>query len=182
MRNLTFFQLLAIVFAMLSPAIIFNYFGTSPLYKVYGQKIQEISLNPIGYKELFTEVFDHALECPKIASSKCREEIQRQIMSTLQTTDLNFPEYFVRLTSEGTLQKLFLSGEVLEISANTQGEKRVVSLLLDKEHNLLWNGWRVSESESNIKFLNDLYSEAEVIIPVKVHGKIKGAIVYLYGD
>lgn len=173
--------LLIILGVASTPFVLLNLYG-QPLLQIYDRRTRDMNEDSEVYKQLFSETFDKARTCTIEKSEGCKEEVQRDLMAILKRSDLNTPEYYIRLTPDGRIQKLFMSSEVEETVPKTEGEYKVQAFLRGKTNNILWNTWRTNSDDSTTLFLEDLYSEAEVVIPFKVNNSIVGAIVYLYGD
>lgn len=182
MKRIVLFILVIASLILLLPFTLFKFLSTQTIFDVYDRKTSEINRNVEGYSVLFTQIFDNAEICASQPTVDCTSRIQEQIKAALRTDNLYFPEYFIRLTNEGIMQKLFLSGELVETKPTTVGEVRVRDFIEGKDNNLFWNTWRSNSSDSTMIFLKDLYSEAEIIIPFKQGLKIKGVVVYLFGD
>jgi hypothetical protein len=74
-----------------------------------------------------------------------------------------------------------LHGEWVEETVNTGGEKKVAQFLESPKSGYL-RGIRIDATYSNMVYLRDFYSEAEIIVPVYEGTKVIGAVVKLYGD
>ena len=144
-----------------------------------------INTNQTKYYELVTSIFDEAKKCNNL---KCRNLISLKINENLkEMKGSSFYEgiYFIRINSDGDLEKMFLHGEFKLEKLDTTGERKVFQFLADNNlDNLYLKGFRVDSIISNMHYLNDYYSEAEIIVPIRTYdqAKIVGAIVKGYGD
>lgn len=144
-----------------------------------------INTNQPKYYELATSIFDEAKNCNNL---KCRNLISLKINENLkEMKGVSFYEgiYFIRINSDGDLEKMFLHGEFKLEKIDTTGEEKVFQFLADNNlDNLYLKGFRIDSIYSNMHYLNDYYSEAEIIVPIRTYdqAKIVGAIVKGYGD
>jgi hypothetical protein len=97
--------------------------------------------------------------------------------------------YFIRLKDENTIEKLFLSGKYTTAQSPQAKEKKVLALLKDKRGAICDEGWKIDGNEleegfsgSRMRYLYDMFSEAEILIPVRHDGRVIGAIVKAWGD
>jgi len=151
--------------------------------------------NPQFFDEIFTEILPEAVECNGnaecVADIRSRLDLQTETTASESSTidvpgyfsDVslanNQPMYFITL-DQNQIVKLFFSGGVITTPIETRKEALVRDVLLGKRDKLYGlqanvDGWRMT-------YLNDLYSEAEVIVPYIKDGEIVGAVVYLHGD
>ena len=147
-----------------------------------------INDNPIKYYELVTSIFDESKNCQSI---KCKDSVSLKIhdnLSNMKSTPFYEGIYFIRVNSNGDLEKMFLHGEFKLEKVDTKGEKKVFQFLTKNNYgfasNLYLKGFRIDSVVSNMHYLNDYYSEAEIIVPIRTYDsmKIVGAIVKGYGD
>lgn len=144
-----------------------------------------INSNQSKYYELTTSIFDEAKNCDNL---KCRSLISLKINENLkEMKNTRFYEgiYFIRINSDGYLEKMFLHGEYKLEKIDTAGEKKVFRFLTENNLDKLYlKGFRIDSTFSNMHYLNDYYSEAEIIVPIRTYdqAKIVGAIVKGYGD
>ncbi len=144
-----------------------------------------INTNQSKYYELATSIFDEAKNCNSL---KCRNLISLKINENLKDMKgAPFYEgiYLIRISSDGYLEKMFLHGEYKREKIDTAGEKKVFRFLTENNLDKLYlKGFRIDSAFSNMHYLNDYYSEAEIIIPIRTYdqAKIVGAIVKGYGD
>lgn len=144
-----------------------------------------INSNQSKYYELTTSTFDEAKNCDNL---KCRSLISLKINESLkEMKNTRFYEgiYFIRINSNGDLEKMFLHGEFKLEKVDTTGEKKVFRFLTKNDlDDLYLKGFRIDSGISNMHYLNDYYSEAEIIVPIRTYdqAKIVGAIVKGYGD
>lgn len=120
------------------------------------------------------------------STTDCRSQTGNFIYSQLQDLDqLKYPSstYFIRARKQATIEKLFLSGEYQSEPVDTPAEHLVFLVLQDRLPGwVLAIGAKLDANNSTMHYLNDFHSEAEIIVPVKQHGKVIGALVRLYGD
>lgn len=145
--------------------------------------------NQTKYYELVTSIFDDAKKC---TDEKCKKKISLKINENLKEmkgTPFYEGIYFIRINENGDLEKMFLHGEVKVEKVNTKGEQKVVNFLTKNNYsmfvnNLYLKGFRIDSGISNMHYLNDYYSEAEIIVPIRTYdnAKIVGAVVKGYGD
>lgn len=145
--------------------------------------------NQTKYYELVTSIFDEAKRC---TDEKCKKKISLRIHDNLKEmkgTPFYEGVYFIRVNENGDIEKMFLQGEVKVEKVNTKGEQKVVNFLTKNSYsmfanNLYLKGFRIDSGISNMHYLNDYYSEAEIIVPIRTYdnAKIVGAIVKGYGD
>ncbi len=168
--------------------IVNSFEGIYPLVGEYYLTKNYIQQHPEDMKQLFKNVFNIINKCELnselINLIDCRK-IKEQWISKVFPNDGYFSNYsstyFITLGRENTINKLFLDGKYKETKARSYKEQMVIELLKGKRKNLL--GLRINEMLS-LTYLNDLYSEAEIIVPVyDNHSFVPlGAIVRLYGD
>lgn len=144
-----------------------------------------INTNQSKYYELITTIFDEAKNCNNL---KCRNLISLKINEKLkEMKGTSFYEgiYLIRINNAGDIEKMFLHGEFRLEKIDKIGEKRVLRFLSENNlDNLYLKGFRIDSLFSNMHYLNDYYSEAEIIVPIRTYdgAKIVGAIVKGYGD
>lgn len=178
--------------------VVLLYVGKS-LYESRNEYVQQlVTNNPVFFEKTFTEIFPQAIACKKSGEknecvTKMRREMERllptpivdQLVEKYKIPDqphtmwVDQPMYFITL-KDGQIIKLFFSGGVKLENINTIGELKVMALLngwTDKLYDIVLNDRTIP-----MTYLDDLYSEAEVIAPYKINGKTVGAIVYLHGD
>ncbi len=154
--------------------------------------------NPAFFDTVFEEILTASDDCT-LSETECTQQARSQFDAlTLSTATLSStvqkpnyfssislrsdePFYFIALNKEQTqITKLFFSGERKDSPLITRKEKRVAQLLLGKKERLM--GLQANVEGLRMTYLNDLYSEAEIIVPYKKDGTILGAVVYLHGD
>lgn len=140
--------------------------------------------NQPKYYNLVTTIFDKAKGCE---DEKCRKDISLIIHNDL--VDMKaapFYEglYFIRVGEGGSLEKMFLHGEVKVERVDTNGEKKVYRFLQSNTQDLFLKGFRIDLVVSNMRYLGDFYSEAEIIVPIRTYdgARVVGAVVKGYGD
>lgn len=151
--------------------------------------------NPQFFDEIFTEILPEAIECH--GNAECVAGIRSRLDLLTETTasesstidvpgyfsDVslanNQPMYFITLDQD-RIVKLFFSGGIVTTPIETRKEALVRDVLLGKRNNL--HGLQANVDGLRMTYLNDLYSEAEVIVPYVIDGEIVGAVVYLHGD
>jgi hypothetical protein len=142
-----------------------------------------IEQNETEVNEIFTSVFNKARECN--GDVYCQEGISTEIHRLLANSKEEWPSYtatyFIRLNNNKNIEKLFLHGEWVEETVSTGGEKKVAQFLESPKSGYL-RGIRIDATYSNMVYLRDFYSEAEIIVPVYEGTKVIGAVVKLYGD
>lgn len=166
------------------------------VYTLISAQVSELMQeNPQFFDEIFTEILPEAVECN--GNAECVADIRSRLdllteatASESSTIDVpgyfsnvslanNQPMYFIVL-DQNQIVKLFFSGTIITKPIETRKEALVRDVLLGKRDKLYGlqanvDGWRMT-------YLNDLYSEAEVIVPYVMDGEIVGAVVYLHGD
>ncbi len=151
--------------------------------------------NPQFFDEVFTEIMPAALECGAntdcVASIRSRLDLLTETTASQSSTiDVpgyfsnvslanNQPMYFITL-DQSQIVKLFFSGGIVTTPIETRKEALVRDVLLGKRDKL--HGLQANVDGLRMTYLNDLYSEAEVIVPYLKDGEIVGAVVYLHGD
>lgn len=159
-----------------------QYLGLEGPDSVYQKTQSAISKNPKGYEQIFIYLFDEAKFCKE---ARCRKSVSDKIHKILQTNTKSQPfyesTYFIRLKDQDKMEKLFLHGEYKEEKIDTAGEKKVARFLKSKSGSYL-KGFRIDATYTNMNYLEDFYSEAEIIILFKKENKTLGAMVKAYGD
>ena len=166
---------------------------------------------PSFFESIFNDIFPNALNCSSESSdciSQTREKIDSLSASVVDKNVLpdmddyhlfgrrsqdfkpsnQQPMYFIMLLSNDDLAKLFFSGGLIIEPIDTKKEELVKEFLEGKRSGLY--GLQLREEISlfgrgqilKTHYLEDLYSQAEVIVPYKVDNKIMGAVVYLHGE
>lgn len=176
--------------------------------------------NSKGIKNILTQVFDSAKQCKKsgLSTNYCEEKNKEAILYNLiQPSEFPFPDssladhfdfpstYFVRISQNGFIEKIYLSGTYSEDKVASLGEAVVWSVLNNptSSNKVCWLSGlfgaecrRLSLSKTidydylicigsqlpGGKCLNDFSSDAEDIIFIRDDRKILGAIVRLYGQ
>lgn len=149
-----------------------------------------IDKNSEVFPEIFSKIFTTASTCH--GNLQCKQEVSMDLMGRLHgKEDTRYFEstYFLRLASDGMFEKLFLSGDLNRSVPKTRQERNVRALLLGRRDEICDEGWKVDGNElntgfsgSHMRYLYDMYSEAEIIIPIRSDGKVIGAIVRAWGD
>jgi len=154
---------------------------------------------PSFFQETFQEIFPSVMLCSS-AKQECTSNARRkfdllseqslantnQSMAPWSSIPSNLkPMYFILLADGDTIAKLFFSGDLLLERIDTT-EERMVKEMLEGKRNSLYGpylGEEIAIAE-NLKprYLKDLYSQAEVIVPYYQDKKVVGAIVYLHGQ
>jgi len=166
------------------------------VYTLRSAQVSELMReNPQFFDEIFTEILPEAVECN--GNTECEADIRSRLdlltKATAQkssTVDVpgyfsnvslanNQPMYFIAL-DQNQIIKLFFSGGVITRSIKTRKEALVRDVLLGKRDRL--HGLQANVDGLRMTYLNDLYSEAEVIVPYVKDDEIVGAVVYLHGD
>ncbi len=153
--------------------------------------IEEKAKYSSQYTHIFTTTFPKIRECTLRYDYKyCKNMLQNEINT------LNIPKrytyYFIqkcpsysgshaRVQEESAICKLFKSGDFTRTVVSSPGEQRVYQILEGKQK-YKPNNFRMNEIFTTSRYLFDLYSEAEIIVPVTADGEIIGAIVELYAD
>lgn len=164
---------------------------------------------PFFFEEIFSKIFSYTLSCS--GEPQCISDTRNQL-DTLSSSIIeknvpvdtkndrflgnssNFkpsnqqPMYFIYLLPDGKIAKLFFSGALIFEPVDTKGEILIKEVLEGKRNGLY--GLQLREEISlfgreqifKTRYLKDLYSQAEVIVPYKVNDEIIGAVVYLHGE
>lgn len=151
----------------------------------YGKRqdtIKWIEKEQIGLSKVFNDIFVQAEKCT--AYTSCQQAVAAEIYNVLpglkKLKDFS-STYFIRLSEDRKyILKLFLSGEFKKTIILTTKEKDVRDLLTGSKDILI--GIRIPEIYTNMIWLKDFPSEAEIILPVKDSVTTIGAVVRLYGD
>lgn len=144
-----------------------------------------INDNPIKYYELVTSIFDESKNCQSI---KCKDSVSLKIhdnLSNMKSTPFYEGIYFIRVNNNSEIEKMFLDGSYKLEKVDTNGEKKVFNFLNNYGSLAIYlKGFRIDGGISTMHYLNDFYSEAEIIVPIRTYdrAKIVGAIVKGYGD
>ncbi|MBU0579198.1 hypothetical protein KKE34_05730 [Patescibacteria group bacterium] len=165
------------------------------VYTLRSAQVSELMReNPQFFDEVFTKILPEALECQ--GNVECVVGIRSRLdllteatASESSTIDVpgyfsdvslanNQPMYFITLDQD-RIVKLFFSGGVITSPVETRKEA-LRDVLLGKRDKLY--GLQANVDGLRMTYLNDLYSEAEIIVPYVKDGKIIGAVVYLHGD
>lgn len=193
-------KMLIVFFVIVSIVVSFSawrlYENGKQVYEVRSEQVLNL-MN--SHSQFFAEVFDQILPLGLTCRDDraCVSQVRSQIdllveKSSTTNSDISKPDYFnqVSLSNDqpfyfvalknGQLVKLFFSGEVKVSPIKTLGEVRVKELLLGERNELY--GFQANVDGLRMTYLNDFYSEAEVIVPYKRNGEIIGAVVYLHGD
>ncbi|HLL61222.1 MAG TPA: hypothetical protein VK338_05875 [Candidatus Nitrosocosmicus sp.] len=155
--------------------------GKSELHRRYKKTQLYIEKNHTSFADILTKTFDSASTCTLetyVCQIQNKENIYKYIKNTEELDNFS-STYFIRLSDDNMIEKLFLSGEYKKEKVDTWNERKVARFLKSNKDQLM--GIYIDESYSNMRYLKDLYSEAEVIVPVKVNGKTVGAVVRLHG-
>jgi len=166
------------------------------VYTLRSAQVSELMReNPQFFDEIFTKILPEAVECN--GNAECVADIRSRLDLLTETTasesstidvpgyfrDVslanNQPMYFITLDQD-RIVKLFFSGGVITSPVKTRKEALVRDVLLGKRDKLY--GLQANVDGLRMTYLNDLYSEAEVIVPYVKDGEIIGAVVYLHGD
>lgn len=166
------------------------------VYTLRSAQVSELMReNPQFFDEVFTEILPEAVECN--GNTECEADIRSRLdlltKATAQessTVDVpgyfsnvslanNQPMFFIAL-DQNQIVKLFFSGGVITTPIETRKEALVRDVLLGRRDRL--HGLQANVDGLRMTYLNDLYSEAEVIVPYVKDGEIVGAVVYLHGD
>lgn len=166
------------------------------VYTLRSAQVSELMReNPQFFDEVFTEILPEAVECNDNAECEAGirsrldllTEITAQESSTIDVPGYfsnvslanNQPMYFITLDQD-RIVKLFFSGGIVTTPIETRKETLVRDVLLGNRNKLY--GLQANINGLRMTYLNDLYSEAEVIVPYVKDGEIIGAVVYLHGD
>lgn len=166
------------------------------VYTLRSAQVSELMReNPQFFDEIFTEILPEAVECQGhtecVAGIRSRLDLLTEATASESSTidvpgyfsDVslanNQPMYFITL-DQNQIVKLFFSGGVVTTPIETRKEALVRDVLLGKRDKLY--GLQANVDGLRMTYLNDLYSEAEVIVPYVMDGGIVGAVVYLHGD
>lgn len=176
-------------------------------YNIESQKIRTMMAEHPGFfKKTFTEILPAAVQCQADAVSctsftRAQFDLLSQPSSTPDNKDHftgvnRTPMYFIALQPDGTIAKLFFSGDLKREVVDSRGERMVKALLEGKREHLYGSYglhfWchhpyykpqdYAQVSCSKPGFLKDLYSEYETIVTYTENGQIKGAVVFLFGS
>lgn len=166
------------------------------VYTLRSAQVSELMReNPQFFDEVFTKILPEAVECN--GNTECEANIRSRLdllseavaqdSSTINVPGYfsnvslanNQPMYFIAL-DQNQIVKLFFSGGVVTTPIKTRKEALVQDVLLGKRNRL--HGLQANVDGLRMTYLNDLYSEAEVVVPYVKDGEIVGAVVYLHGD
>lgn len=166
------------------------------VYTLRSAQVSELMReNPQFFDEIFTEILPEAIECD--GNAECVVDIRSRLDLLTEATasesstidvpryfsdvslDSNQPMYFITL-DQNQIVKLFFSGGIITKPIETRKEALVRDVLLGKRNKL--HGLQANVDGLRMTYLNDLYSEAEVIVPYVKDDEIVGAVVYLHGD
>jgi len=166
------------------------------VYTLRSTQVSELMReNPQFFDEVFTKIMPEAVECN--GNAECVADIRSRLdllteatASESSTIDVpgyfsdvslasNQPMYFITL-NQSQIVKLFFSGGIITTPVETRKEALVRDVLLGKRDKLY--GLQANVDGLRMTYLNDLYSEAEVVVPYVKDGEIAGAVVYLHGD
>lgn len=155
-----------------------------------------ISNHPDFFDATFNQIFESTLECD-LTPSECKENTRHTFANYLNSSNqldlINQPIYFIKLLPDRKIAKLFFSGDLIIEAVNTRNERRVGDLLKG-ERSELYGPYFGSEVfkigqkgerqfyDPKPRYLKDLYSQMEVIVPYENDNQISGAIVYLHGQ
>lgn len=185
--------ILAVIFIiiLLIPVVAMNLSGRDVYYH-RSQQVEELMVRePAFFEIVFTQIFPQALNCEPFNSLECQAVIQNEFTTMLNSDEsqgyesngelqLNaqLPIYFIQLDGD-QIAKLFFSGNAELEPINTRGEQEVEDFLLGKRKSLY--GPQMGARFPNA-YLEDLYSESEVVVPYWLNNQIVGAVVFLHGD
>lgn len=166
------------------------------VYTLRNAQVSELMReNPQFFDEIFTKILPEAVECN--GNVECVVGIRSRLDLLTETTasesstidvpgyfsDVslanNQPMYFITLDQD-RIVKLFFSGGIVTTPIETRKEALVRDVLLGTRDKLY--GLQANVDGLRMTYLNDLYSEAEVIVPYLMDDEIVGAVVYLHGD
>lgn len=177
-----------IVFALLIMSFILSSFKGRP-YSVKGIAYSTkliLNHNCSDFDTIFISLFDQAKNCK---NEVCKKEISDKI-NTLSISFKSIPiyegTYYIRVI-DGNIEKLFLDGSIKITHIKTLGERIVNFSLLHPSDFIYLPGFKIDSNISTMHFLNDFYSEAEIVVPYNYcsignEGKSAGAVVKNYGD
>jgi hypothetical protein len=171
--------LLFIHIGLFLSASFFKIEASSAMYHTTQRYIRNNSEN---FHTLFENVFDQAKQCN--GSSSCEKEISEKVFSLLLDFDKigrqKESTYFIKLQNDDTFEVLFLSGKYEVDSIDTAKKRQVQKLLNGNIQDLNANKLHLGDGDEDMRYLNQLKSKFETIIPVKKDGKTIGAVVRLY--
>jgi hypothetical protein len=129
-------------------------------------------------------LFEEAKNCHH--NEVCEATVSQKILQSFSDSEkvTQFPStYFIKLSENGVIEKLFLSGRYETDRVDTTEERKALAVLEGKRKEICTEGWRLEDGTgADMTYLHDIYSEAEAIIPVRIDNKLLGAIVKGYGD
>lgn len=183
------FSLLVVTFFCFSFAV--DLLSNKPAIRAYCQNTREfIDTNPESLRLIFTSTFDRAKKCQ--GNTYCEAQVSESIFSSLHGLEgLEYKEstYFIRLHDGDTIEKLFLSGKYSNTRDSRAKESKVIALLKNTRGAICDDGWKIDANEheeglsgSRMRYLYDMFSEAEVIMPVYDGTRVLGAVVKAWGD
>lgn len=176
-----FLILLVLLFAGL---YVLDQLSNKPAIRAYCQETREFAqINQSYLETLFTTTFSQAEQCQ--GDETCMNQVSQSIFSNLEgKSSLSyFPSTYFLRASENSIEKLFLSGKYVKSQVTTPREIKVLRLLQGKRGDICDDGFKFDQAgPTDMTYLNDYISEAEVIIPVKKDGKVIGAVIKLWGD
>jgi hypothetical protein len=141
-----------------------------------------ITDNQENWHSTFTTSFDEAVAC---RTDICKQNRIGKTLAELRNTHkprFFQTSYFIRLNSDGNIEKWLRSGEVVTTIPSTGGEKKVVQVLAGESEPICTQNWKLSNGLSYMTYLDDEASEAETILPVMNGSEVLGAIVSRFGD
>ncbi len=166
------------------------------VYTLRSAQVSELMReNPQFFDEIFTEILPEAVVCD--GNTECEADIRSRLdllteVTAQESSTIDVPGYFSNVSlannqpmyfitlDQNQIVKLFFSGGVVTTPIETRKEALVRDVLLGKRDRL--HGLQANVDGLRMTYLNDLYSEAEVIVPYVKDGEIVGAVVYLHGD
>lgn len=138
-----------------------------------------------GYDQVFSDVFPVLSQClsEEIPYTDCKARIQNILyaIDIPDRTDIYFITKCSTSDSVENICKIFRSGDYKITPVRIVGEKRVFQILQGKQRSVT-NNFRMNEIYSTSRYLYDLPSEAEIIVPVTGKSRVIGAVVEVYGD
>ena len=167
---------------------------------------------PSFFESIFNDIFPHALNCNDelnkciLSTREKMDSLSTSVVDRRLPLDKGLdwfslkpsnqqPMYFITLLPNENIAKLFFSGGLVIEKIDTREERMVADFLENKRKTLYGpyfneeafeTSWRNPQNrpfyDLKPSYLKDLYSQMEVIVPYRVNGETKGAVVYLHGQ
>ncbi len=163
------------------------------LVEVFGEVFEEAS-ECWGDEQIRDRRDEYGDDCTWMLRKRLDELIGRTLASGVRGG--RKPVYFVKLTENNKLAKLYQSGIYFEEEVESSGEESVVQILKGEKDPFEFPLYTCDGGDDWVCelllpgrlllpdriYLEDMYSEIELYFLVKGKGEIVGAVVYLHGD